>query len=142
MKEENKRKKYYLKRYRNYLMRIERLKEKLFGIDEQLTGLKSVAINDMPSGGERLTTDDLLIKKEETEHRIETLKETSLVVKKEIFECIDHLDDYRLAEILEYYFIDGLTLEEIAEQNNYSVQHVGYLYGLALDNIKIKTLSD
>lgn len=118
-------------------MRIERLEEKLLMIDNQIIGLKSVTINDMPRGGQPVTKTDLLIKKEETQERIKTLTDTSLKVKKEIFECIDSLDDYRLAEVLENYFIDRMTLEEIAKEKHYSVRHVGYLYAKGIANVNV-----
>lgn len=137
LKEETKKKKYFLKRYRNYLVRINRLEEKLADIDNQLIGLKSRQITDMPRGGKPLSKDDLLIRKEETEHRIQNLVDISREVRSEIFECIETIDDYRFAEVLECYFIDGYTLEAIAEIKHYSVQHVGYLYGKGLDLITI-----
>lgn len=137
LKEEDKQKKYFLKRYRNYLTRIERLEEKISSINEELIGIKSITISDMPKGGQPITKDDLLIRREETEQRIQTLNETSLKVKKEIYECIDHLDDFRLAEVLENYFIDAMTLEEIAEVNHYSIRHVGFLYAKGIESIQI-----
>lgn len=137
MKEETKKKKYFLKRYRNYLFRINRLEEKLFQIDNQLIGLKSRQITDMPRGGTPLTKDDLLIKKEETEHRIQNLVDISRVVRMEIIDSLDTIDDYRFSEVLESYFIEGQTLEAIAENKNYSIQHVGYLYGKGLDLVQI-----
>lgn len=137
MKEETKKKKYFLKRYRNYLVRINRLEEKLFQIDNQLIGLKSRQITDMPRGGTPLTKDDLLIKKEETEHRIQKLVDISRVVRMEIIDSLDTIDDYRFSEVLESYFIEGQTLEAIAENKNYSIQHVGYLYGKGLDLVQI-----
>lgn len=137
LKEETKKKKIYLKRYRNYLIRIKRLEEKLFQIDNQLIGLKSTQITDMPKGGIAATKDDLLIKKEETEHRIQNLVDISRNVRMEIFDCIETLDDYRFSEVLESYFIDGYTLEAIAENKNYSIQHVGYLYGKGLEMVQI-----
>lgn len=137
LKEETKKKKYFLKRYRNYLVRINRLEEKLFQIDNQLIGLKSRQITDMPRGGTPLTKDDLLIKKEETEHRIQNLVDISRVVRMEIIDSLDTIDDYRFSEVLESYFIEGQTLEAIAENKNYSIQHVGYLYGKGLDLVQI-----
>ncbi|MHC5215410.1 hypothetical protein ACYSNR_02010 [Enterococcus sp. LJL128] len=138
MKEEVKAKKYYLKRYRNYLLRIERLKDKLKLIENRLIGLQSVQIKDMPSGGIPLSKDDLFEEKEEIEHRIKRLTTNSKKVKTEIYDCIDKIDDFRFAEILESYFVDNKTLEEIAEDKAYSVQHVGYLYSKALEEIDIR----
>lgn len=77
MKDETKKKKYFLKRYRNYLTRINRLEEQLVSVNERLVGLQSKVMSDMPSGGLPITKDDLLEKKEELQHRIDTLTNTS-----------------------------------------------------------------
>lgn len=137
LKDEIKKKKAFLKRYRNYLIRIERLEEKLLSIDNQLEGMSSKRISDMPKGGVPVTVDDLLVRKEETKQRVKRLIDTSNKVKSEIFEAIDHIDDYRFAEVLESYFIECKTLECIAEEKHYSVQHVGYLYGKGMNEIPI-----
>lgn len=133
MKEETKSNKRYLNRYRRYMKRVDKLEEKLYQIDVQIQGLKGRQITDMPRGGRTLTTNDLLIKKEETEHRIQNLLDRSKRIRYEVFDCIDTLEDDRFAEILECYFIERLTFEEIAEQKNYSVRHVGYLYGKGIE---------
>lgn len=133
MKEETKRNKKYLNRYRRYMKRVDKLEEKLYQLDVQIQGLNGRQITDMPKGGTSLTTDDLLIKKEETEHRIQNLLERSKGIRYEVFDCIDTLEDDRFAEVLECYFIERMTFEEIAEFKNYSVRHVGYLYGRGID---------
>lgn len=133
MKEETKCNKRYLNRYRRYMKRVDKLEEKLYQIDNQLQGLKSQQITDMPRGGTPLTLDDMLVKKEETEHRIQNLLDMSKEIRYEVFDCIDTLEDDRFAEVLECYFIDRMTFEEIAEHKNYSVRHVGYLYGRGIE---------
>ena len=140
MKEETKSNKRYLNRYRRYMKRVDKLEEKLYQIDVQIQGLKGRQITDMPRGGRTLTTDDLLIKKEETEHRIQNLLDRSKKIRYEVFDCIDTLEDDRFAEILECYFIERLTFEEIAEQKNYSVRHVGYLYGKGIELVARPTV--
>lgn len=140
MKEETKANKKYLNRYRRYMRRVEKLEEKLYLIDCDLQGMKTKNITDMPQGGQRLTMDDLLVKKEETEHRIQNILDLSKQVKFEVFDCIDTLEDDRFAEILEYYFIDCYTFEQIADKKNYSIRHVGYLYGMGIELVTIPTV--
>ena len=137
LKDETKKKKYFLKRYRNYLTRINRLEEQLASVNERLVGLQSKVMTDMPGGGLPITKDDLLEKKEELQHRIDTLTNTSKKVRREILDCIDILDDFRFAEILEAYFIELKTLEEIAEEKHYSIRHCGFLYAKALETINV-----
>lgn len=137
LKDEIKKKKSFLKRYRNYLIRIERLEEKLLSIDNQLEGTSSKRISDMPTGGVPVTVDDLLSRKEETQKRIQRLIDISSQVKSEIYELIDQIDDYRFAEVLEAYFIECKTLECIAEEKHYSVKHIKYLYGSGIKGIQM-----
>ena len=122
------------------MKRVEKLEEKLYLIDCDLQGMKTKNITDMPQGGQRLTMDDLLAKKEETEHRIQNILDLSKQVKFEVFDCIDTLEDDRFAEILEYYFIDCYTFEQIADKKNYSIRHVGYLYGMGIELVTIPTV--
>lgn len=122
------------------MRRVEKLEEKLYLIDCDLQGMKTKNITDMPQGGQRLNMDDLLVKKEETEHRIQNILDLSKQVKFEVFDCIDTLEDDRFAEILEYYFIDCYTFEQIADKKNYSIRHVGYLYGMGIELVTIPTV--
>lgn len=135
MKEATRQNKKYLNRYRKYMRRIDKLEEKLYQIDCDLEGVKTKNITDMPRGGMPLTIDDLLMKKEETEHRIQNLLDLSRQIRYEVFDCIDTLEDDRFAEILECYFIDRMSLEEIAERKNYSLRHVGYLYAKGIEMV-------
>lgn len=137
LKDEIKKKKSFLKRYRNYLIRIERLEEKLLSIDNQLEGMSSKRISDMPTGGLPVTVEDILNRKDETKKRIQRLIDNSVSVKSEIYEVIDHIDDYRFAEVLEAYFIECKTLECIAEEKHYSIRHVGFLYGKGIEMIQL-----
>ena len=78
LKDEIKKKKSFLKGYQNYLIRIERLEEKLLSIDNQLEGMSSKRIRDMPKGGLPVTTDELLYRKEEIKRRIQNLIDKSI----------------------------------------------------------------
>jgi DNA-directed RNA polymerase specialized sigma subunit len=135
LKEEVRQNKKFLSRYRRYMQRVEKLENKLFQIDCDLQGLKTKNITDMPRGGQPLTTDDLLAKKEELEHRINNLVLKSKKIKFEIFDCIDSLEDDRFAEVLECYFIDRMSLEDIADRKSYSLRHVGYLYAKGIEKV-------
>ncbi|WP_424685129.1 hypothetical protein [Enterococcus sp.] len=137
MKEETKCNKRFLNRYRRYMKRVDKLEEKLYQIDVQLQGIKSRRITDMPRGGTPLSVDDLLVMKEETEHRIQNLMNRSKGIRLEVFDCIDTLEDDRFAEVLELYFIERLTFEQIAERKCFSIRHVGYLYGMGIDSVMI-----
>ena len=125
-------KKRYLRRYRKNLSCIARLEEKLNLLEVRLSSPRSPNLSGMPRGGTPVTTSDLIADKIELEERIARLREKSKILKREILEEIDSLEDPRYCEVLEAYFIDGYTLEQIAEKECYTDRHVFRLYSEAI----------
>lgn len=125
-------KKRSLKRYKKNLVCLERLNEKLDVLDKKITSIKSTNYSGMPRGGIPITIDELLSDKMELEERINRLKIKNKNIKREILDEIDSLDDSRYVEILESFFIDGLTLEDIADNEGYTPRHVYRLYSEAV----------
>jgi DNA gyrase/topoisomerase IV subunit A len=121
-------KKRFLKRYKKNLICIVRLEEKFNLLDVKIKSVRSPNISGMPRGGQPVTMDDLITDKMELENRIKRLKEKSKFLKREILEEIDTLDDPRYVAILEGFFIDCLSAEDIAENEGYTVRHVYSLY--------------
>lgn len=121
-------KKRSLKRYKKNLSCIERLEAKLETLDTRMTSVRSPKLSDMPRGGQPVTTEDMILEKIELEERIERLKAKSKKLRSETLEEIDRVEDPRYSEILEAFFIDCMTLEEIAENMNYTDRHVYRLY--------------
>ncbi len=131
-------KKRSLKRYKKNLSCIERLEAKLETLDTRMTSVRSPKLSDMPRGGQPVTTEDMILEKIELEERIERLKAKSKKLRSETLEEIDRVEDPRYSEILEGFFIDCKSLEEIAENTGYTIRHVYRLYSegvtfLALD---------
>ena len=135
--QEIEKKKRYLKRYKKNLACIVRLEEKLTLLDERIKTVKSPSYSGMPRGGTPVTTDELIADKLELEERIERLQLKKRGLKNEILTEIDSLEDPRYCEILEAFFIDGLTLEEIAESEGYTVRHVYRLYSEAVTQLAL-----
>lgn len=125
-------KKRSLRRYRKNVACVERLEEKLKYLIEKINSPRASNLSGMPRGSTPVTTADLLVDKLELEERIARLKAKGKKLKNEILEEIDTLDDPRYCEILEAYFIDGLTLEKIAEKECYTERHVYRLYSEAI----------
>lgn len=131
-------KKRSLKRYKKNLSCIERLEAKLETLDARMTSVRSPKLSDMPRGAQPVTTEDMILEKIELEERIERLKAKSKKLRSETLEEIDSVEDPRYSEILEGFFIDCKSLEEIAENTGYTIRHVYRLYSegvtfLALD---------
>lgn len=137
--EVEKHKKRSLKRYRKIIERIDRLEMKLETLDERITTIKSPNFSGMPRGGVPVTLDDLLSDKADLEARIKRLKEKSREYKTEIREEIDSLEDYRYCEILEAHFIDGVSIEDIAEELGYSERHTYTLYQEAISLLSVSS---
>ena len=133
--QEIKKKKRSLKRYRNNLACIGRLEEKLTLLDERIKSVKSPNYSGMPRGGTPVTIVELLSDKVDLEKRIDRLKIKSKKIKDQILEEIDSLEDPRYCEILEAYFIDCLSMDEIAEEMGYSIRWAYDLYSEAVEEL-------
>ena len=131
-------KKRYLKRYRKNKACVNRLEEKLYLLEERITTVRTSSLSGMPRGGVVVTIDDLISDKEDLEDRIKRLKRKGKAIRSEILEEIDSLDDPRYCEILEAYFIDGLSMERIADNIAYTPRHVYRLYEKAVSMLTIK----
>lgn len=127
------RKKRSLKRYKKNLACIDRLEDKLDLLNDRMTSIKSPNLSGMPRGGQPTTITDLVADKVELEERIAALKLKSRRLRKETLEEIDRLDDPKHVKVLEMFFIDRLTLEEIAAELNYSNRHVYRIYSESLE---------
>lgn len=132
-KEIQKKNKHFLNRYRKIREHIKVLSERLYELRQKIENVSAVTISDMPKGnGNGLTKEDLLIKKIELENRIVNLNNKATEIRKDILSKIDLLEDVRHAQILEMYFIDLMTLEEIAEELKYSYRYTINLYSDAI----------
>ena len=130
-------KKRSLKRYRKNNECIDRLENKLRKIEDRITAIKSSNYSGMPRGGVPVTIDDLLSDKMDLEKRIARLKAKSRDLKNAVCEEIDSLGDPRYCEILEAYYIDNLSFEDIAEELGYSPRHVIALYSEAISILSV-----
>lgn len=134
---ESERKKRYLKRYRRNCSLIDRLTHRLEALDQRIQGLKSPALSGMPRGGERVTIEDLIADKVDLERRIERLKDKGGVMRCELLDLIDELEDPRYAEVLESFLVDGFTFREIAEDMGYTERHIIRLYSEGVSAISL-----
>ena len=125
-------KKRYLKRYRKNRALIFRLKNKIKNLDDRIIGLKSPGFSDMPRGGTPITKEDLVLEKVEIERRIKRLEDKGAIIKGEILDIIDELEDTRYAEVLESFLIDCKDFGDIADDLGYSARHIERIYGDAI----------
>lgn len=131
-------KKQSFKRYKKAVGCIKRLEEKLAAMEEKIKSIKSTNYSGMPRGGEPVSLAELLSDKIELENRIDRLAAKNKKLKDSIASEIDTLDDPRYCRILEAYFIDCRTIEDIAAREGYSPRHVYRLYTEAITLLSIK----
>lgn len=135
--QEIEKKKRSLKRYKKNLACISRLEGKLALLDKRIKSVKSPSLSGMPRGGVPVTVEDLIADKIELEERIKRLKRKSNSLKSHILEEIDSLEDPRYCEILEAFFIECLSLDDIADKEGYTVRHVYRLYSEAVTQLAL-----
>ena len=121
-------KKRSLKKYKKNSAKLTRLEEKLHVLEERITSIRSPNYSGMPRGGTPITLADLLADKEELEERIANQKVINREYKRAITKELDQLDDVKHIEVLELFFIDCLSPEEIAKELSYDVRTVYKLY--------------
>ena len=127
----------YLRRYKKILSLIDRLENKLANLDERLHKIKSPNYSGMPRGSTPITFEDIISEKLETEERINRLLSKAKKLRFETLEKIDELDDVRYAEILELFFIQCKSFDDIASITGYTTRHVIRLYTEALQQIHL-----
>lgn len=132
----------YLMRYRNTVEHINVLEEKLYLLEDRIQTVRRPVLSDMPKGGTPITTNDLIIQKTELMERISRLLEKASKIRAEIMTAIDTLDNHKQAEILELYFIDQVSIIDIAEVMDRSTRHIFRLYSSGINAIKISYNDD
>lgn len=136
-RQEIERKKRYLRRYKKKLACIARLQSRLDALTERIRSIKSPSYSGMPKGSTPVTVDELIADKIELEDRLERLHAERRELKKEILSAIDTLDDVRYCAILEGYFIECLSFEEIADNEGYDLRHIYRLYHEAVSLLTV-----
>lgn len=134
---ENEQKIRYLSRYRRLNARIDRLLEEKSRWRELALKI-TPALSQAPGGGgngsgspiER-PMDKVLEIETEVDKEIDELQ----IVRQEIRETLNQLEDESLKLLMEYRYIDGMTWEQIAVKMNYCWRQVCRKHGQALTQI-------
>ena len=109
--------------------RVERLRARLeAGRISQITGLPRGGASDWTETADRLI---------ELERRVNARIRELVRWKLMAMDAIDQVEEARLREVLELYYIDGLTWEQVAERMGYVVRQIYRLHGVALLKVKI-----
>ena len=127
----------FLRRARTIDRRVDESVERAERLRARLEAGRMSSITGMPRGGgaDWTVTADRLIELEQVVNR-----RTRELVRWKLaaIDAIRAVEDPRLAELLELYYIDGYTWEQVAERMGYSdVRWVYVLHGRALRLVKV-----
>jgi DNA-directed RNA polymerase specialized sigma subunit len=117
----------YLMRYRKIHTKIDRLKDKLNRLNERYD-LKGVSYSSEPSSSVKKTLDDVLAQKEYLENKLNKLIDESYNIRNEIAEKLLDLDNQLEATVLDFYFLEQYSLNDIADELSYSDRQIERLY--------------
>lgn len=117
----------YLMRYRKIHTKINRLKDKLNRLNERYD-LKGVSYSSEPSSSVKKTLDDVLAQKEYLENKIDEMVSESIDIRNEIAEKLLDLDNQLEATVLDFYFLERYSLNDIADELSYSDRQIERLY--------------
>lgn len=117
----------YLMRYRKIHTKIDRLKDKLNRLNERYD-LKGVSYSSEPSSSVKKNLDDVLAQKEYLENKIDEMVSESIDIRNEIAEKLLDLDNQLEATVLDFYFLEQYSLNDIADELSYSDRQIERLY--------------
>ena len=126
----------FLRMARGVDRRIDRATERVERLRARLEAGRLNQITGMPRGGNSDWTEtaDKLI---ELEQIVNARVREMCKVKRLAMEAIEAVEEMRYREVLELYYLDGFTWEQVAQQMGYDVRHVTRLHGKALQRVKV-----
>ena len=126
----------FLRQIRTVDRRIEETAERLQRIRAKLEAGRMSNLSGMPRGGgvDWTETADRVI---ELERRMQAQIAEMCRQKQVAIEAIDRVEEARLREVLELYYLDGYTWEQVAERMGLSDRHVKRLHGIALLRVSV-----
>ena len=126
----------FLRRARAVDRRVDEATERVERLRARLEAGRMSSVTGMPRGGgsDWTQTADRLIELEQAVNR-----RTRELVRWKLaaIDAIRAVEEPRLAELLELYYIDGLTWQQVAERMGYEVRTVYRLHGMALMRVRV-----
>ena len=126
----------FLRRARSIDRQVDEATERVERIRARLEAGRMSSVNGLPRGGVMDWTDtvDKLIELEQVVNR-----RTRELVRWKLaaIDAIDQVEEARLREVLELYYIDGFTWEQVAQRMGLDLRWVFRLHGKALLMVKV-----
>ena len=126
----------FLRRARSVDRRVDEATERVDRLRAKLEAGRMSRITGMPRGGSEdwTATADKLI---ELEKRVNARIRELVRLKHAAMDAIDRVEDARLREVLELYYLDGYTWDRVAETMETDKRWVFRLHGKALQKIEV-----
>ena len=126
----------FLRRARNVDRRVDEATERVDRLRAKLEAGRMSKISGMPRGGSEdwTATADKLI---ELERRVNARVRELVRWKLAAMDAIDLVEEANLREVLELYYIDGYTWEQVAQRMGVDLRWVYRLHGRALLRVKV-----
>lgn len=126
----------FLRRARSVDRRVDEMTERMERVRARLEAGRISSVTGMPRGGAKDWTEtaDRLI---ELEQRVNAQVREMVRWKLAAIDAIDAVEEARLREVLELYYIDGFTWEQVAQRMCYEVRQIYRLHGVALRKVKV-----
>jgi DNA-directed RNA polymerase specialized sigma24 family protein len=116
--------------------RVDEAQERVERLRAKLESGRMSSVTGMPRGGSSdwtQTADKLIELEQAVNRRTRELVRWKLAA----IDAIRSVEEPRLAEVLELYYIDGFTWEQVAERMGYEVRTVYRLHGAALLKVRV-----
>lgn len=126
----------FLRLARDADRRIDRATERVDRLRARLEAGRLNVLTGMPRGGgaDWTETADRLIELEKIVNaRIREMCE----IKRLAMEAIERVDEMRYREVLELYYLDGYTWQQVADTMHYTLRNVTNIHGKALLKVKV-----
>ena len=125
-----------LRRAREVDRRVDEAQERIDRLRARLEDGRMSSVTGMPRGGAKDWTEtaDRLI---ELEQRVNAQARELVRWKLAAIDAIRQVEEPRLAEVLELYYIDGMTWGQVAQRMGLDVRWVYRLHGKALLLVKV-----
>ena len=126
----------FLRRVRDVDRRVDEAIERAERVRERLESGRMSRLTGLPRGGSSdwtLTADRLI----ELEQQVNARTRELVRLKLAAMEAIDRVEDARLREVLELYYIDGFSWEQVAQRMDRDKRWVFRLHGRALLKVAV-----
>jgi len=126
----------FLRRARTVDRRVDEAQERVERLRARLEAGRMSQITGLPRGGasDWTETADRLI---ELERRVNSRTRELVRWKLAAMDAIDMVEEANLREVLELYYIDGYTWEQVAQRMGVDLRWVYRLHGRALLRVKV-----